>query len=84
MSELLYNVPGISCGHCVNAITEEVTALDKISSVEVDLETKTVTVTGDHLDDAAVRAAIVEAGYEPESASPSTDSCCGGAGCHAN
>jgi copper chaperone len=52
------------CGHCERAVKEEVGAVPGISSVDVDLESKLVKVTGEPLDDAAVRAAIVEAGYE--------------------
>jgi copper chaperone CopZ len=59
-----YSVPGVSCGHCVTAITGEVTQVPGIADVTVDLGSKTVTVTGDPLDDAAIRAAIDEAGYE--------------------
>ncbi|MBI5104089.1 MAG: heavy-metal-associated domain-containing protein [Solirubrobacterales bacterium] len=59
-----YAVPGISCGHCRAAITAEVEKLAGVSSVDVDLDAKRVTVTGDGLDDAAVRAAIDEAGYD--------------------
>jgi len=58
-----YSVPGMSCGHCVNAITTEVSQVAGVDSVEIDLETKIVTVHGD-TDDGAVRAAIDEAGYE--------------------
>jgi copper chaperone CopZ len=65
MSETItYSVPGISCGHCRDAITAEVTALDGIESVNVDLDTKLVRISGEHLDDAALVAAIDEAGYE--------------------
>ena len=63
MSTITFSVPTISCGHCVAAITEEVTAVFGVSAVDVSLDAKTVTVTGD-ADQAAVRAAIVEAGYE--------------------
>jgi copper chaperone len=66
----VYSVPGMSCGHCVNAITAEVGQVAGVDSVEIDLETKIVTVHGDP-DDSAVRAAIDEAGYEiVETASP--------------
>lgn len=58
-----YSVPGMSCGHCVNAITTEVGQVAGVDGVEIDLETKLVTVHGD-TDDGAVRAAIDEAGYE--------------------
>ena len=63
MSTLTYTVDGMSCGHCVNAITGEVTQVAGVQDVRVDLATKQVTVTGDSVDDAAVRAAIDEAGY---------------------
>jgi copper chaperone CopZ len=53
----------MSCGHCVNAITAEVTQVAGVEGVDIDLETKTVSVRGD-ADDGAVRAAIDEAGYE--------------------
>ncbi len=65
MSETLtYTVPGMHCEHCERAVTEEVSALEGIESVVVDLETKRVDVHGEHLDDAAIRAAIEESGYE--------------------
>ena len=59
-----YTVPGIHCAHCEAAITREVAAVDGVDSVDVDLETKQVTVSGSRLDDSALRAAIDEAGYE--------------------
>jgi copper chaperone len=59
-----YTVPAMHCGHCERAVKEEVSAVDGVSEVAVDLDTKLVTVTGQALDDAAVRAAIAEAGYE--------------------
>jgi copper chaperone CopZ len=59
-----YSVPAIHCEHCERAVREEVAAVAGVSSVDVDLETKLVTVTGSALDDNAVRAAIEEAGYE--------------------
>ncbi len=58
-----YNVPGVHCDHCVHAISSEVGAVPGVTAVAVDLVAKTVTVEGD-VDDAAVRAAIDEAGYE--------------------
>jgi copper chaperone CopZ len=58
-----YSVPGVSCGHCRAAIVGEVSAVAGVESVDVDLDAKVVTVTGE-LDDAAIRAAIDEAGYE--------------------
>jgi copper chaperone CopZ len=54
----------MTCGHCEAAVIGEVSALDGVSAVVVDLETKLVTVTGEHLDRAAVVAAIDEAGFD--------------------
>jgi copper chaperone CopZ len=64
MQTLSYSVPGVSCEHCRTAITEEVTRVAGVSAVDVDLERKVVTVTGTGVDDAPVRAAIDEAGYD--------------------
>jgi copper chaperone CopZ len=65
MSETLsYTVPAMHCGHCGRAVEAEVSAVAGVSDVAVDLETKIVTVTGLAFEDAAVRAAIEEAGYE--------------------
>jgi len=61
--QLTYSVPGMSCGHCRNAITSEVEQVAGVASVDVDLDAKRVIVTGEDLDDAAMRAAIDEAGY---------------------
>jgi copper chaperone len=59
-----YSVPGISCGHCRAAITAEVTTVSGVESVDVDLDTKLVRISGENLDDAALVAAIDEAGYD--------------------
>ena len=59
-----YTVPAMHCGHCERAVKEEVSAVAGVSEVAVDLDTKIVTVTGLAFDDAAIRAAIEEAGYE--------------------
>ena len=64
MSTLTYRVPDVSCAHCRTAITSEVSTVAGVQSVEVDLETKTVTVSGELLDEQAIIAAIDEAGYE--------------------
>lgn len=63
METRLYVVPAMHCGHCVAAVEEEVSAVPGVESVTVDLGTKRVEVTGP-AEDAAIRAAIVEAGYE--------------------
>jgi copper chaperone CopZ len=57
-------VPGVSCGHCRAAITAEVEKVPGVRGVDVDLDAKRVTVAGAQLDDATVRAAIEEAGYD--------------------
>lgn len=59
-----YTVPGMTCEHCKASVSEELGAIAGVESVEVDLKTKLVTVSGASLDDAALRAAIDEAGYE--------------------
>jgi copper chaperone len=64
METALYTVPDMSCGHCEAAVTKEISALPGVESVVVDLDSKRVEVTGSELDDAAIRAAIDEAGYE--------------------
>ena len=61
---LTYAVPGVSCGHCRTAIASEVEQVAGVASVDVDLDAKRVTVAGTALDDAAIRAAIDEAGYD--------------------
>ena len=63
MSTVTYNVPDISCEHCKESIEEEVSQVQGVASVEVDVPAKTVTVTGE-LDEQAIIAAIDEAGYE--------------------
>ena len=55
----------MSCGHCSAAVREEVGLVAGVAAVEVDLAAKRVTVSGPAVEDGAVRAAIVEAGYEP-------------------
>ena len=62
--QLSYSVPGMSCGHCRAAITTEVEKVEGVAAVDVDLGTKRVRVVGIGVDDAAVRAAIDEAGYD--------------------
>lgn len=59
-----YSVPGVSCGHCRTAITSEVSRVAGVSAIDVDLERKVVTVTGAGLNEAAIRDAIDEAGYD--------------------
>ncbi len=57
-----FNVPDISCQHCIDAITREVTEVDGVTGVTVHLDTKTVAVVGG--DASAVIAAIDQAGFD--------------------
>ncbi|HVM41818.1 MAG TPA: copper ion binding protein [Acidimicrobiia bacterium] len=68
MTTRTYSVPGISCGHCKAAIEGEVSKVSGVDRVEVDIETKSVTVEGDAADD-EIRGAIDEAGYDVAGAS---------------
>ena len=63
MSETTYTVTGMTCGHCAAAVTEEVSAVPGVQSVEVSVEAGTVLVRGDGVDAEQVRAAVDEAGY---------------------
>jgi copper chaperone CopZ len=63
MEERSYSVPGMSCSHCEQAVSDEVGKVTGVAAVDVDLELKTVLVRGESVDDAEVRAAIAEAGY---------------------
>jgi copper chaperone len=62
--QLTYLVAGMTCSHCVVAVTEEVTKVAGVASVDVELDTKLVQVHGSDVDAAAVVAAIDEAGYD--------------------
>ena len=68
MTTQVFSVAGMTCGHCVAAVTEEITALPGVADVRIELvpgEVSAVTVdSADALDLAAVRAAVDEAGYE--------------------
>jgi copper chaperone len=60
-----YTVSGMTCDHCVQAVTAEVGALPRVTRVTVDLPVGAVTVTSDTaIDLDALRAAIDEAGYD--------------------
>ncbi len=61
----LFTVSGMTCGHCADAVSEEVTQVDGVHDVGVDLSTgELVVLSEDAPDEAAVRAAVEEAGYE--------------------
>jgi len=60
-----YTVTGMTCGHCVASVTEEVQEIPGVQDVAVILETGAVTVTSEQeIDDGAVKAAVEEAGYQ--------------------
>ena len=60
-----YTVTGMTCGHCVSSVTEEVQQIPGVEDVDVVLETGAVTITSaEPIDEAAVRAAVEEAGYQ--------------------
>ena len=64
-STATYTVTGMTCGHCVSAVTEEVSQVPGVTAVDVDLATGGLTVTSEQpVDETAVRAAVEEAGYE--------------------
>ena len=64
MGEITYSVPGMHCEHCRAAVAAELEQVRGVEHVDVDLEAKRVVVRGDGLEDAALRGAIEEAGYE--------------------
>ncbi|KHS51126.1 MULTISPECIES: heavy-metal-associated domain-containing protein [Brevibacterium] len=68
MTTTTITVSGMTCGHCEAAVKEELGALAGVSDVAVDLNAggdSPVTITSSNeLDDAAIRAAVDEAGYE--------------------
>jgi copper chaperone len=66
MQTKTYCVPRMHCGHCKAAVRRELESVSGVQSVEVDLETKIVTVVGDPLEEASLTEAIDEAGYEAE------------------
>ena len=64
MTTATWTVTGMTCGHCVASVTEEVSEVPGVTDVAVELESGLLTVTSDApVDDDAVRAAVAEAGY---------------------
>lgn len=59
-----YTVTGMTCEHCAASVREEVSELPGVARVDVDLLGGRITVSGDAIEDDAVRAAVAEAGYE--------------------
>jgi copper chaperone len=65
MNAVTYTVTGMTCGHCADAVTGEITTIAGVRTIEVDVPSGQVTVTSDTplaIED--VRAAVTEAGYE--------------------
>lgn len=58
-----YDVTGMTCGHCAQAVTTEVSAIQGVTDVQVDVETGKVVVDGEGFTDAQVAEAVDEAGY---------------------
>lgn len=64
MTTETYTVTGMTCGHCAASVTEEISELEGVETVDVVVETGAVTVTSTApLEHAAVQAAVEEAGY---------------------
>lgn len=64
MTAQTYTVTGMTCGHCVSSVSSEVSKIEGVEAVDVDLATGHVTVTGDGFADEQIREAVDEAGYE--------------------
>ncbi len=59
-----YTVQGMTCAHCVASVREEVFEVPGVDAVDVDLASGRMTIEGTGVDEAAVRAAVADAGYE--------------------
>jgi copper chaperone CopZ len=59
-----FTIEGMTCAHCALSVREEVSEVTGVSAVDVDLASGRMTVSGEHVDDDAVHAAVAEAGYE--------------------
>ena len=60
-----WTVTGMTCGHCVSSVTEEVQEVPGVQNVDVVLDTGALTVTSaEPIDEAVIRAAVKEAGYQ--------------------
>ena len=65
MSTTTYLINGMTCGHCVSAVTEAIGEVEGVTRVDVDLDKGQATVTSEgELDHDAVQTAVAEAGYE--------------------
>ncbi len=60
-----YTVTGMTCGHCVSSVTEEVQEISGVEKIDIVLETGSLTITSaEPVDDAAVKTAVEDAGYQ--------------------
>jgi copper chaperone len=65
MSTVTVTVAGMSCGHCVSSVREEVGSIPGVTAVNVDLANGEVTIDSDlHVESDAIRTAVEEAGYQ--------------------
>ncbi len=64
LAERTYIVEGMTCGHCRDAVMQEVLQVPGVRAADVDLDAKQLVVAGEQIDDDAIRAAVDEAGYE--------------------
>jgi copper chaperone len=64
MNEKTCTVNGMTCGHCVLSVREEVSEVAGVTGVDVDLASGRMIVRGSAIDDSAIEAAVDEAGYE--------------------
>lgn len=63
METRTFPIVGMTCDHCVAAVTAEVSAVPGISDVVISLQEASVTVSGEHIDESAIASAVDEAGY---------------------
>ena len=66
MAELCFKIPAIEDGNGIKVITSRVRKIEGISGVEIDLHTRWVVITGEHIDTEAIRNAVRHAGYDAE------------------
>jgi copper ion binding protein len=65
MSQSTYAVAGMTCSHCASSVTEEISQIDGVQNVDVDVTAGKVTVTSDQpVAEDAIRSAVTEAGYQ--------------------
>ena len=58
-----YTVEGMTCNSCVNKVTNAVSGIEGVNDVDVDVSNGTLEISG-HIDDAAIRQAVAQAGYK--------------------